>query len=71
MRKITKVTAYTMDGNTPNEVLHLFVALERDGEDWSLELIDSNGKLIHLPFEPILDLVESINAEKENNIGRL
>ena len=71
MRKITKLTAYTMDGNRPNEVIHLFVALEKDDEDWSLELVDSDGKLLHIPFEPIKALEEQIeNAEQEKDNPR-
>ena len=64
MRKITKLSAYSLNGNVPNELLTLFVALEKEGDDWSLELVDSDGKLLHIPFEPILDLVGKINEEE-------
>lgn len=64
MRQLARLSAYTMDGNKPDEVLTLFVALEKEGEDWSLELVNSDGKLLHIPFEPILEMARRIENEE-------
>ena len=63
MRKFTKVSGYTMNGKVPHEIVTVFIAVEKLGEDWSLELFSADDEMLHIPFNQVIELVDKINEE--------